>query len=124
MTVHKDYANKSCPGKYLYDRHGEIAAEVNKRLGADEPKVETPATTSAIKKGDVVSINSDSATYYDGKKKVPAWVRKKKWIVKEVKGDRAVIDQSQASFRILYQNGIDSFQSFLYTSIFFGNSTS
>ena len=62
MTVHRDYANKSCPGKYLYDRHGEIAAEVNKRLGADEPKVETPATTSAIKKGDVVSINSDSAT--------------------------------------------------------------
>ena len=95
MTVHRDYANKSCPGKYLYDRHGEIAAEVNKRLGADEPKVETPATTSAIKKGDVVSINSDDATYYDGKKKVPAWVRKKKWIVKEVKGDRAVIDQSQ-----------------------------
>lgn len=32
MTVHRDYANKSCPGKYLYDRHGEIAAEVNKRL--------------------------------------------------------------------------------------------
>ena len=54
MTVHRDYANKSCPGKYLYDRHGEIAAEVNKRLGADEPKVETPVTTSAIKKGDVV----------------------------------------------------------------------
>lgn len=94
MTVHRDYANKSCPGKYLYDRHGEIAAEVNKRLGADEPKVETPVTTSAIKENDVVSI-ADGATYYDGVKKVPAWVRKKKWIVKEVKGDRAVIDQSQ-----------------------------
>lgn len=71
MTVHRDYANKSCPGKYLYDRHGEIAAEVNKRLGADEPKVETPVTTSAIKKGDVVSI-AEGATYYDGVKKVPA----------------------------------------------------
>lgn len=34
MTVHRDYANKSCPGEYLYNRHGEIAAEVNKRLGA------------------------------------------------------------------------------------------
>lgn len=32
MTVHRDYANKSCPGKYLYDRHPAIAAEVNKRL--------------------------------------------------------------------------------------------
>ena len=29
MTVHRDYANKSCPGKYLYDRHGDIAARVN-----------------------------------------------------------------------------------------------
>ena len=93
MTVHRDYANKSCPGKYLYDRHGEIAAEVNKRLGADEPKVETPVTTSAIKKGDVVSI-AEGATYYDGVKKVPAWVRKKKWIVSSVSGDRAVIDKS------------------------------
>lgn len=34
MTVHRDYANKSCPGAYLYERHGAIAAEVNKRLGA------------------------------------------------------------------------------------------
>lgn len=34
MTVHRDYANKSCPGTYLYNKHAEIAAEVNKRLGA------------------------------------------------------------------------------------------
>lgn len=33
MTVHRWFANKSCPGKYLYDRHPAIAAEVNKRLG-------------------------------------------------------------------------------------------
>jgi hypothetical protein len=32
MTVHRWFANKSCPGDYLYSRHGEIAAEVNKRL--------------------------------------------------------------------------------------------
>lgn len=35
MTVHRDYANKSCPGNYLYSRHALIAAEVNKRLGAE-----------------------------------------------------------------------------------------
>lgn len=92
MTVHRDYANKSCPGKYLYDRHGEIAAEVNKRLGATSS--DTTATTSAIKVNDVVSI-AEGATYYDGAKKVPAWVRKKNWIVKQVSGDRAVIDKSQ-----------------------------
>ena len=32
MTVHRDYANKSCPGTYLYERHGEIAAKVNAKL--------------------------------------------------------------------------------------------
>lgn len=34
MTVHRWFANKSCPGEYLYSRHGAIADEVNKRLNA------------------------------------------------------------------------------------------
>lgn len=42
MTVHRDYANKSCPGTYLYERHAQIAAEVNKRLGGTSIKPETP----------------------------------------------------------------------------------
>ena len=33
MTVHRWFANKACPGDYLYNKHSEIAAEVNKRLG-------------------------------------------------------------------------------------------
>ena len=36
MTVHRWFANKACPGEYLYERHGEIAAEVNRRLDALE----------------------------------------------------------------------------------------
>ena len=44
MTVHRDYANKSCPGDYLYERHGAIAAEVNKRLGASAAEQETPSS--------------------------------------------------------------------------------
>lgn len=32
MTVHRDFQNKSCPGQFLYDRHGYIANEVNKRI--------------------------------------------------------------------------------------------
>lgn len=34
MTVHRWFAAKACPGDYLYNRHGQIAAEVNKRLGS------------------------------------------------------------------------------------------
>ena len=29
LTVHRDFANKSCPGEYLYERHGDIAKQVN-----------------------------------------------------------------------------------------------
>ena len=34
MTVHRDFANKACPGDYLYNRHGEIAQRVNEKIGA------------------------------------------------------------------------------------------
>lgn len=40
MTVHRDYANKSCPGDYLYGKHSYIAKEVNKKLKS------TSSTTS------------------------------------------------------------------------------
>lgn len=32
MTVHRDFANKACPGDYLYERMGDIADQVNKIL--------------------------------------------------------------------------------------------
>lgn len=38
MTVHRDYANKSCPGEYLYSRHAQIASEVNKRIGSTDTR--------------------------------------------------------------------------------------
>lgn len=45
MTVHRDYANKSCPGTYLYEQHAQIASEVNKRLGSTniKPAPEKPS---------------------------------------------------------------------------------
>lgn len=33
MTVHRWFAAKACPGEYLYSRMGQIAFEVNRRLG-------------------------------------------------------------------------------------------
>ena len=32
MTVHRWFANKSCPGAYLYERHSQIAKDVNAKL--------------------------------------------------------------------------------------------
>ena len=51
MTVHRWFANKSCPGDYLYNRHGEIAAEVNKRLAAAEKPAATPSTLYRVQTG-------------------------------------------------------------------------
>ena len=45
MTVHRDYAAKSCPGTYLYDRMGDIAARVNALLGNPAPAPEPESDT-------------------------------------------------------------------------------
>lgn len=42
MTVHRWFANKSCPGDYIYGRLGQIASEVNDRLNSnDSGSIET-----------------------------------------------------------------------------------
>lgn len=51
MTVHRWFANKSCPGDYLYNRHGEIAAEVNKRLRTAEEKQTETKTLYKVQTG-------------------------------------------------------------------------
>ena len=40
MTVHRWFVNKSCPGDYLYNKHPEIAAEVNRRLSGGNAGIE------------------------------------------------------------------------------------
>ena len=46
MTVHRDFENKACPGEYLYSRHGYIADEVNKLLGAKISNTTSPIVVS------------------------------------------------------------------------------
>ena len=43
LTVHRWFANKACPGDYIYERLGDIAAKVNAKLG-----VSFAPTTPAI----------------------------------------------------------------------------
>lgn len=53
MTVHRDYANKSCPGDYLYNRHGQIAKEVNALLGSSSS---AQTTTSGNDDTSVITV--------------------------------------------------------------------
>lgn len=40
LTVHRWFANKSCPGDYIYNRLGQIAAEVNAKLGVSTKSID------------------------------------------------------------------------------------
>lgn len=50
MTVHRWFANKSCPGDYLYSKHGEIADRVNKILGNSNKSSESSEVNDMIYK--------------------------------------------------------------------------
>ena len=51
LTVHRWFANKSCPGDWLYSRLGELATEVNKILSGqpEPPKPVTPPQEKPFK---------------------------------------------------------------------------
>ena len=51
LTVHRWFANKSCPGDWLYNRLGNLAAEVTKRLtggSTDTGKVDVPSDSKTL----------------------------------------------------------------------------
>lgn len=94
LTVHRWFANKSCPGNWMYARMGVLAEKVTAQLGGEvKPTQPTQPTTGTVKIGDLVTITS--STYYSGKA-IPSWVRKLRWYVYEVSGDRAVINRDES----------------------------
>lgn len=50
MTVHKWFAAKACPGNYLFEKHGYIASEVNKRIKGVENTMTEAELKSFIEK--------------------------------------------------------------------------
>lgn len=75
MTVHRWFANKSCPGDYLYNLHPKIAADVNARLGVksstnatdSNKKEDKPASSNLLVKVIVDDLNYRSEPSMDGK---------------------------------------------------------
>lgn len=94
LTVHRWFANKSCPGNWMYARMGDLASKVTAALGSDvKPADPVKPTPVGIKAGDLVTITG--STYYNGKS-IPGWVKKLRWYVVEVSGDRAVINKDES----------------------------
>lgn len=49
LTVHRWFANKSCPGNWMYARMGDLAAKVTAQLGGStEQKTETESKTDGL----------------------------------------------------------------------------
>lgn len=83
MTVHRWFAKKSCPGEYLYSRHGDIASKVNAILTAKL------APTSALKVGSTVRLKKGAKTFQGGN--LASFVYERDHQVKEINIDRVVI---------------------------------
>lgn len=72
MTVHRDFSAKDCPGNYLYNKHGYIAEEVNKKLGSlqsgnTNPAAEKKPKTPFLAKVIISDLNYRSAPSMSGK---------------------------------------------------------
>lgn len=94
LTVHRWFANKSCPGNWMYARMGDLAEKVTAALGSEmKPTDPVKPTPVGIKAGDLVTITGSA--YYGGKA-IPGWVKKLRWYVCEVSGDRAVINKDES----------------------------
>ena len=48
LTVHRWFANKSCPGDWLFERLGDVVEKVTARLDASSAPTPTPSTTSPV----------------------------------------------------------------------------
>ena len=92
LTVHRWFANKSCPGNWMYARMGDLAKKVTAALGGDMKPAKPVKPPVTIKVGDLVTITG--STYYNGKS-IPKWVKGKNWYVLQTDGARVVIDKSE-----------------------------
>lgn len=65
MTVHRDYANKACPGEYLYSRHGDIANKVNAKLGVATTNQVTTSSSYTVKiTASMLNVRKGAGTSY------------------------------------------------------------
>lgn len=64
MFVHRWFAEKSCPGEYLYSKQGDIANEVNARLGSGVTSTATTSASSTTSTTQTLTINWETFNPY------------------------------------------------------------
>lgn len=82
MTVHRWFKNKACPGEYIYSRLGQIANEVNAKLGVkSEDYPETPFEVQVIIDDLSIREKATKDSTFKG------YTKKGKFTITEVSGD-------------------------------------
>jgi hypothetical protein len=89
MSAHRWFAAKSCPGDYLFGMFGEIAQDVNKRLGMpDTSAPATPPRHAPIGVGSRVMITGDR---YSTGGVIPGWAKTVPHTVSRIDGAKALL---------------------------------
>ena len=97
LTVHRWFANKSCPGDWLYARMGDLAQKVTAAL--NEPTAPTPKPTAKCPYAE-----PKSAVRYGARGKGVKWVQ---WHLNKAAGEKLDID---GHFGVLTKAAVLSFQ--------------
>jgi N-acetyl-anhydromuramyl-L-alanine amidase AmpD len=110
MTVHRWFANKSCPGDYLYNKHWEIAEEVNKRLNADASPLEPEKILYRVQTGAFkVKSNADKLAAELKKKGFDTYIVQADGLFKVQVGAYSIKANADAMAAKLKAAGYDTF---------------
>lgn len=73
MTVHRWFANKACPGEYLYSRMGDIAEKANKIIKGDEIEMTKDEVQELVKDEVNRAVAALKPTIYKAVNDIPDW---------------------------------------------------
>lgn len=90
LTVHRWFANKSCPGDWLYNKLGQLAEEVTKRLGGTDNMYRVQVGAYEKKANAENMLKKLKAAGFDG-----FIVEDKTMVVENPKNDVAVVEKKK-----------------------------
>lgn len=79
LTAHRWFANKACPGDWLYSRFGQLAAEVTKRLDGFTPYKVQIVKKAKVRKKPRKASRAVMTLYPDGVYTIVRRSKNKKW---------------------------------------------
>ena len=89
---HKDWSGKQCPHRTMELGWTRFLNMIQKELDKLNGKTAT-TTTSSIKVGDKVKVNSNATTYANSTKTIPSWVKNGTYTVSKVDSSKVLLKE-------------------------------